>query len=293
MQFGVVFPQTEIGTDPAVIRDYAQAAEDLGYSHVLVYDHVLGASSEHRPNWTGPYDHRTQFHEPFVLFGYLAGVTTHIQLVTGIVILPQRQTALVAKQAAEVDVLSGGRLRLGVGIGWNDVEYEALGEDFHTRGRRVEEQIEVMRALWTQEVVSFHGRWHHITDAGINPLPIQRPIPLWMGGGAEPVLRRVARLADGWFPQIRPDERGRETLQRLFDYASEAGRDPASIGIEGRVGISNGGPDDWARTVEAWQQMGATHLGVNTMSAGLDSPAKHIDAIRSFKEATDGLAVTA
>ena len=293
MQFGVVFPQPEIGTDPAVIRDYAQAAEDLGYSHVLVYDHVLGASSEHRPNWTGPYDHRTQFHEPFVLFGYLAGVTTHIQLVTGIVILPQRQTALVAKQAAEVDVLSGGRLRLGVGIGWNDVEYEALGEDFHTRGRRVEEQIEVMRALWTQEVVSFHGRWHHITDAGINPLPIQRPIPLWMGGGAEPVLRRVARLADGWFPQIRPDERGRETLQRLFDYASEAGRDPASIGIEGRVGISNGGPDDWARTVEAWQQMGATHLGVNTMSAGLDSPAKHIDAIRSFKEATDGLAVTA
>jgi len=293
MQVGVILPQTEIGADPVVIRDYAQAAEDLGYSHLLVYDHVLGASSEHRPDWRGPYDHRTQFHEPFVLFGYLAGVTQRLQLVTGIVILPQRQAALVAKQAAEVDVLSGGRLRLGVGIGWNDVEYEALGEDFHTRGRRVEEQIAVMRALWTQEIVSFHGHWHHITDAGINPLPTQRPIPLWMGGGAEPVIRRVARLADGWFPQFRPDERGRETLQRLFDYAREAGRDPASIGIEGRVGIANGGPDDWARAVEAWQQIGATHLGMNTMGAGLDSPTKHIDAIRRFKEAIDGLGVTA
>jgi probable F420-dependent oxidoreductase len=289
MQLGVIFPQTEIGTDPVAIRDYAQAAEDLGYSHLLTYDHVLGASSEHRPDWRGPYDHRTQFHEPFVLFGYLAGVTQRIQLVTGIVILPQRQAALVAKQAAEVDVLSGGRLRLGVGIGWNDVEYEALGEDFHTRGRRVEEQIEVMRALWTQEVVSFQGRWHHITDAGINPLPIQRPIPLWMGGGAEPVLRRVARLADGWFPQFRPDERGRETLQRLFEYAREEGRDPASIGIEGRAGMATGGPDDWAQTVEAWQQMGASHLGLNTMGAGLDSTAKHIDAIRRFKEAINGL----
>jgi probable F420-dependent oxidoreductase len=293
MKLGVVFPQTEIGTDPVAIRDYAQAAEDLGYSHLLVYDHVLGASSEHRPDWKGPYDHRTQFHEPFVLFGFLAGVTQRIQLVTGIIILPQRQTALVAKQAAEVDVMSGGRLRLGVGIGWNDVEYEALGEDFHTRGRRMEEQIAVMRALWTQEVVNFQGQWHHITDAGINPLPIQRPIPLWMGGGAEPVIRRVARLADGWFPQIRPDEQGRETLQRLFAYAREAGRDPASIGIEGRAGIATGGPDDWAKAVEAWQQMGASHLGVNTMSAGLDSPAKHIDAIRRFKEATGGLAVTA
>ena len=293
MQVGVILPQTEIGADPVVIRDYAQAAEDLGYSHLLVYDHVLGASSEHRPDWRGPYDHRTQFHEPFVLFGYLAGVTQRLQLVTGIVILPQRQAALVAKQAAEVDVLSGGRLRLGVGIGWNDVEYEALGEDFHTRGRRVEEQIAVMRALWTQEVVSFHGRWHHITNAGINPLPIQRPIPIWMGGGAEPVIRRIARLADGWFPQFRPDERGRETLQRLFTYAREAGRNPASIGIEGRAGIATGGPDDWARAVEAWQQMGATHLGVNTMGAGLDSPTKHIEAIRRFKEAINGLGATA
>ena len=285
MQIGVVFPQTEIGSDPAAVRDYAQAAEDLGYSHILVYDHVLGASREARPSWRGPYDHNSQFHEPFVLFGYLAGVTSRIELVTGIIILPQRQTALVAKQAAAVDVLSGGRLRLGIGIGWNEVEYEALGEDFHTRGRRVEEQVALMRALWTDEVVTFQGRWHTVTAAGINPLPVQRPIPLWMGGGAEAVIRRIARLADGWFPQFRPDDRGRETLQRLHDYAREAGRAPGDIGIEGRASIGNGGPEDWAAEVEAWRQLGATHLGVNTMGAGLSSPAEHIDALRRFKDA--------
>ena len=285
MQIGVVFPQTEIGSDPAAVRDYAQAAEDMGYSHILAYDHVLGASREARADFRGPYDNNSLFHEPFVLFGYLAGVTQRIELVTGIIILPQRQTALVAKQAAAVDVLSGGRLRLGIGIGWNQVEYEALGEDFHTRGRRVEEQVALMRALWTEDVVTFQGRWHTVTAAGINPLPVQRPIPLWMGGGAEPVIRRIARLADGWFPQFRPDDRGRETLQRLHDYAHEAGRDPGDIGIEGRTSTSGGGPDDWAVEVEAWRQLGATHLGVNTMGAGLTSPADHIDALRRFKEA--------
>ena len=285
MKTGVVFPQTEIGSDPAAVRDYAQAAEDLGYSHILAYDHVLGASREARPDFRGPYDNNSLFHEPFVLFGYLAGVTRAIELVTGIIILPQRQTALVAKQAAAVDVLSGGRLRLGVGIGWNQVEYEALGEDFHTRGRRVEEQAALMRALWTDEVVTFQGRWHTVTAAGINPLPVQRPIPLWMGGGAEPVIRRIARLADGWFPQFRPDDRGRETLQRLHEYAREAGREPGDIGIEGRTSIGGGTADDWAREVEAWRELGATHLGVNTMGAGLSSPADHIDALRRFKEA--------
>ncbi len=287
MQIGVVFPQTEIGSDPAAVRDYAQAAEDLGYSHVLAYDHVLGASRDARPGWRGPYDHNSQFHEPFVLFGYLAGVTQRIELVTGIIILPQRQAALVAKQAAAVDVLSGGRLRLGIGIGWNEVEYEALGEDFHTRGRRVEEQVALMRALWTEEVVTFQGRWHTVTAAGINPLPVRRPIPLWMGGGAEPVIRRIARLADGWFPQFRPDDRGRETLRRLHDYVREAGRDPGDIGIEGRASIGGGGPDDWAKEVEAWRELGATHLGVNTMGAGLSSPADHIDALRRFRDAAN------
>ncbi len=289
MKIGVVFPQTEFGADPIAVRDYAQAAESLGYSHLLAYDHVLGANPEHRPDWGARrYTHRDLFHEPFVLFGYLAAVTQSLELVTGVVILPQRQTALVAKQAAEVDVLSGGRLRLGMGIGWNAVEYEALGERFNNRGRRIEEQVAVLRALWTQELVTFEGRWHQITDAGLNPMPVQRPIPIWMGGGADPVLRRVARLADGWMPQIRPDEEGKQALDRLFGYAREEGRDPASIGIQVRVGIANRTPEEWVETVTAWRAMGATHLDVNTMNAGLDSPGAHIDAIRRFKEAVDG-----
>jgi probable F420-dependent oxidoreductase len=194
MQLGVIFPQTEIGADPKAIRDFAQAAEDMGYAHLIVFDHVLGADTAYHNNWQGPYTTADMFHEPFVLYGYLAAITERLELVTAVIILGQRQTALVAKQAAAVDVLSGGRLRLGVGIGWNAVEYEALGENFHDRGKRSEEQIAVLRALWTQEEVDFHGRWHDITHAGINPLPIQRPIPLWLGGRAEAVAMPV-RLA--------------------------------------------------------------------------------------------------
>src|SRR5213593_4248020 len=201
MKFGVIFPQTEIGADPVAIRDYVQAAESLGYDHLGAFEHVLGANPASRPGWRPPYTHKDTFHEPFVLFGYLAAITKRIGLVTEVVILPQRQTVLVAKQAAAIDVLSGGRLRLGIGIGWNHVEYEALNEDFHTRGRRVSEQIAVMRKLWTEPVVTFKGSYHHLDRAGINPLPVQRPIPVWMGGMAEPVLKRVAQISDGWFPQ--------------------------------------------------------------------------------------------
>lgn len=285
MQVGVVFPQTEIGASPAAVRDYVQAAEGLGYSHLIVYDHVLGADAQRHPGWNGPYSHTDMFHEPFVLFGYLAALTQRIQLVTAVIILGQRQTALVAKQAAEVDVLTGGRLRLGVGIGWNHVEYEALGENFHNRGRRSEEQIAVLRALWTQEVVDFKGRWHQISHAGLNPLPVQRPIPIWLGGRAEAVIRRVACVADGWFPQFAPDKAGHETLARVHTYAREAGRDPSTIGIEGRISIGLRPPDSWAQEAEAWQTLGATHLSVNTMNAGLRSTADHINAIRRFKEA--------
>jgi probable F420-dependent oxidoreductase len=291
MQLGVVFPQLEIGRDPAAIRDYAQAAEELGYAHLLAYDHVLGADTQHYPGWNGPYNHKDMFHEPLVLFGYLAALTRRLQFVSGVIILGQRQTALVAKQAAEVDVLSGGRLRLGVGIGWNHVEYEALGENFRNRGRRSEEQIAVLRALWTQEVVNFQGRWHRITYAGLNPLPVQRPIPIWLGGRAEAVIQRVARLADGWFPQFRPDRAGEETIARLHRYARDAGRDPASIGIEGRITIAGRSPEDWAQEAEAWKKLGATHLSVNTMGAGFRSPQEHIDGVRRFKEAVQGVAV--
>ena len=288
MQLGVIFPQTEIGADPNAVRDFAQAAEELGFAHVIVFDHVLGADTGHYRDWQGPYSQGDMFHEPFVLYGYLAAATQTLELVTAVIILGQRQTALVAKQAAAVDVLSGGRLRLGVGIGWNAVEYEALNENFHDRGKRSEEQIEVLRALWTREVVDYHGRWHNITHAGINPLPVQRPIPLWLGGRVEAVIERVGRLADGWFPQFPPDEEARETIKRMHRYALDAGRDPAQIGIEGRISLAESGPDDWGRLSEAWRDLGATHLSVNTMRAGLATPDAHIDAIREFHQAMTG-----
>lgn len=287
MKLGVVFPQTEIGTDPAVIRDYAQTAEGLGYQYLLTYDHVLGANPERPGGWQGPYTYRDSFHEPFVLFGYLAGQTETLELVTGILILPQRQTALVAKQAAAVDVLSGGRLRLGIGIGWNPVEYEALGQDFHTRGRRVEEQVQVLRALWQNELVTIEGEWHYIPDAGLNPLPVQRPIPIWMGGMAEPVLRRVARMADGWLPQFQPGPEAEAMLGRLREYIQEAGRDPEEVGIDGRISLATLEPGEWATRVRAWQVLGATHLAINTMGMGLESPADHIETIRRFKTVID------
>jgi probable F420-dependent oxidoreductase len=284
MQIGVTFPQTEIGSDPAAIRDYAQAAEGLGFSHLLAFDHVLGADTTNRPGWAGPYTYQSMFHEPFVLFGYLAALT-HLELVTGVIILPQRQTALVAKQAAEVDVLTGGKFRLGVGIGWNQVEYEALGMDFRTRGRAIEEQVEVLRQLFSQEVVNHKGKFITIPGAGLNPLPVHRSIPIWMGGSADGPLRRAARLADGWFPQGKPDEQMRQTLDRLRGYIREAGRDPATFGIEARVSTVDGDPDEWARQTDAWRNLGATHISINTMKTGYKSPSEHIQAIRRYKEA--------
>lgn len=291
MQLGVVFPQTEIGADPGAVRAYTQAVEGLGFEHLLVYDHVLGAYPEgRRADWRGAYTHEDMFHEPFVLFGYLAAITTRLELVTGIIILPQRQTALVAKQTAEVDVLTEGRLRLGIGIGWNDVEYEALNESFRNRGRRCEEQIAVLRALWTQELVTYEGRWHTIRNAGLNPLPVQRPIPLWFGSGAEPVLRRLARLGDGWFPQLQPDDTGRATVARLRALTREAGRDPGEIGIEPRLNIAQGNEGSWRAEVAAWQEIGITHLSLNTMGGGLRSVDEHLATLRRGKAVLEDLA---
>src|SRR5947209_2371513 len=199
MKIGAVFPQTEIGSDPGGVRDYAQAVEEMGYSHILVYDHVVGASPEGRGPM--PYTDQSLFHEPMVLFGYLAGLTKKVELVTGVIILPQRQTVLAAKQAAEVDILTGGRFRLGVGIGWNEVEYEALGMSFRNRGRRFEEQIELMRRLWEERSVTYEGHWHKVSAAGLNPLPLQNPLPLWIGATSDVAIRRACRLADGFFPQ--------------------------------------------------------------------------------------------
>ena len=285
MKIGVVFPQTEIGNDPAVIRDYAQAVEGMGYTHILAFDHVLGANPERPGGWKGPYTYKHAFHEPFVLFGFLAGTTARVELVTGIVILPQRQAALVAKQAAAVDVLSGGRLRLGIGVGWNPVEFEALGEDFHNRGKRVEEQIEVMRALWTKELVTVSGKWHKVPDAGINPLPVQRPIPVWMGGESEPVQRRMARMGDGWMPHFRPKPESQAVVDRLHGMIREAGRDPSRFGIEGRITLTQVPREQWASEVAAWRKMrGITHVCINTMNLGLARPEDHVKTLREFKD---------
>lgn len=284
MRIGAVFPQTEIGDDPAAIRDYAQAVEGMGYSHILVYDHVLGANTASRPDWRGPYNAETPFHEVFVLYGYLAALTQRVELVIGVLVLPQRQTALAAKQAAAVDVLSGGRLRLGVGVGWNAVEYEALNEDFHNRGARCDEQIALMRALWTAPAITFNGRWHTVNDAGIKPLPVQRPIPVWVGGTSEAALQRAGRLGDGWFPQRGPDEQGRAMVESLRRHASAAGRAPESIGIEARLSLGQVPEVGWGGFVDGWRQLGATHLCINTMGMGLASPQGHIDALRRAKD---------
>ena len=294
MKIGVVFPQTEIGSDPSAVRDYVQAVEAMGYSHMMAYDHVLGADTSHHANWEGSYTAESMFHEPFVLFGYLAGVTTTLELVTAVLILSQRQTALVAKQAAEVDLLTGGRLRLGVGVGWNHVEYEALNQDFSNRGSRYAEQIELLREFWTKDTLGFEGRYHKVNHAGMNPQPIQKPIPIWMGAGAranpvptDRVLRRVARLADGWFPQMQPGDDARATVERLKIFAREAGRDGESIGMESRINLADGNPELWQSQARAWEDMGATHVSVNTMRAGLSSPQDHINAIQQFKEVID------
>ena len=286
IKIGVVFPQTEFGNDPGAIKAYAQTAEGVGYTHILAYDHVLGANPERLGGWQGPYNFRDPFHEVFQLFSFMAGVTEEIQFVTGILILPQRQTALVAKQAASLDVLSGGRLRLGVGLGWNPVEFQALGENFKDRGRRVEEQIEVLRRLWTEELVTFEGKWHSIPDAGINPLPVQRPIPVWFGGHHPNVLRRVGQLGDGWLPNFRTAEDARPSWEVIAQHALEAGRDPGTIGLEPRLRYADSQPADWQQQIEDWKLLGATHLSINTMGAGFSTPQQHLDAIRAFKEAT-------
>lgn len=285
MRIGVVMPQLEIGVEASGIRAYAEATQEIGYKHLLVYDHVLGANPPAHPGWAGPYTYESVFHEPFVLFGYIAGIAPKLELVTGVIILPQRQTALVAKQAAEVDVLTEGKFRLGVGIGWNWVEYDGLGMNFKNRGRRMEEQIELMRRLWQEPIVDFDGRYDKIKSAGILPLPIQRPIPVWIGGSAEAALKRAAEIADGFFPQ-RPLEGGwAPTLDKMREWRRAAGRDPSSMGIEARINGGTGTPDDWRKTYQEWRALGATHISVNTMGGQLGGPDGHIKRIREVWDA--------
>lgn len=278
MRIGVVFPQTELGGDPGALRAYATAVEEFGFTHILAYDHVLGADPEAHANWSGPYDINSTFHEPFVMFGYLAAITS-LELVTGVIVLPQRQTALVAKQAAEVDLLTGGRFRLGVGLGWNRVEYEALGETFTNRGKRSEEQVELMRRLWTERSVTFNGNYHTVTAAGLAPLPVQRPIPVWFGASSPRALERAGRLGDGWFPMLKPGPALDDAREQVSAAARAAGRDPDTIGMEARINWS-ADPDAVAQAVQAWRTTGATHVSVNTMNAGLASVDDHIAALQ-------------
>ena len=283
MRIGAIFPQTEIGADPGAVRAYGQAVEGLGYRHILAFDHVLGADRSMHTGWDRGYDVETTFHEPFVLFGHLAALTA-LELVTGVLILPQRQTALVAKQAAEVDLLTGGRFRLGVGVGWNAVEYAALGRDFRDRGHRIDEQIALLRRLWAEGTVSFRGDGVDVVGAGIRPLPVQRPIPVWVGGRSAAAYRRAGRLADGWLPQVQPGPELERARALIDESAVEAGRDPAAIGCEGRIAW-RGDLDAAVAEAAAWRTAGATHLGVNTMGANLSTVDDHLTALGRLAEA--------
>jgi probable F420-dependent oxidoreductase len=283
MQIGVTLPQTEIGGAVADLRTYAEGVEQLGYRHLVAYEHVVGADPAVYTDWSGPYDIDSTFHEPFVMLGYLAGITK-LELAPAVIILPQRQTALVAKQAAEVDLLTEGRFRLGIGLGWNQVEYEALGQDFSTRGRRMDEQVALLRRYWTERSITFEGEFDRVTGAGIAPLPLQRPIPLWFGGGSKPAFRRMGRLADGWLPMMTPGPELDEAMATIAASAEAAGRDPQTIGMEGRI-TWGGDLDQVKLEAEQWRARGATHVSINTMGSGLGPVAAHLEVLAKVAQA--------
>ena len=287
MRIGVVFPQTELGGDPGAVRAFATAASELGYAHIAVFDHVVGADPAVHRGWSGPYDVHTTFHEPFVLFGYLAALTP-LELVTSVVILPQRQTVLVAKQAAEIDLLTQGKLRLGVGLGWNEVEYEALGQNFSDRGARLAEQVALLRRLWTETSVTVAGEHEHVSGAGIAPLPVQRPIPVWIGARADVALRRAGRIADGWFPMDQPGPALARSIAIVQSAAIEVGRDPRTLGMEGRIKFGSESSSSIDQQIAAWREAGATHLSINTMRAGFSTVDEHIAALASASQAALG-----
>jgi probable F420-dependent oxidoreductase len=285
MQLNAMFPTRDIGSDPARIRDWAQAAEDLGYAYIEVPDHVLGASA--RDGWTPTYNESDPFHETFVTLGFLAAVTRKIRLSSGILIAPQRQTALIAKQAAEVDLLSGGRLRLGIGVGWNHVEYEALGADWKSRGAKQAEQVDVLRRLWSGELVDFSGRFHKLQGVTIVPPPVQRPIPVWFGGSSDAVIKRAARLGDGWMPIIAPDEHAQQKLAMLREEIRQQGRDPARFGIEGWLRMQEKDPQRWAAAADGWRQLGANFVMLYPMYR-MPKFEDQIETLRRFREVAGG-----
>jgi probable F420-dependent oxidoreductase len=278
IRIGAVFPQTEIGNDANDIRAWILGVRDSGFYHVLAYDHVLsGSQAAHHPKLVGRYDETKPFHEVFVFFGFVAALAPELEAVTGVLILPQRQTALVAKQAAEIDILNGGRTRIGVGIGWNDIEYQGLNENFRNRASRIEEQIDVLRTLWTEPIVTVQEKWHTIDHAGLAPLPVQRPIPIWIGANADVALRRAARIADGFYSNARDLETAAHQMEVIRDELNVHNRD--AFGIESRISVAGTTPEDWKREWEWWRQNGMTHLTVNTMGAGFAHVDQHLDAL--------------
>jgi probable F420-dependent oxidoreductase len=285
MQISAWFPTRDIGTDPVRIRDWAQAAEELGYDHIEVPDHVFGATA--RDGWSPRYNEQDPFHETFVTLGFLAGVTTTIGLASGVLILPQRQTGVVAKQATQVDILSGGRLRLGVGVGWNHVEYEALNEDWKSRGARQREQVEVLKKLWCDDLVTYQGRFHQFTEVNITPRPVQRPIPVWFGGSSDAVVKRAAQIGDGWMPIMTPDHEAEAKLEQLQNHLSDCGRDASAFGIEGWLRMDKADPDEWSVAAEGWRKLGADIVMLYPMYR-IPNLDDQIETLRRFKEVVSG-----
>ena len=285
MRLNAFFPTRDIGTDPAKIRDWAQAAEALGYAYIEVPDHVFGVTA--RNGWTPRYNEKDPFHETFVTLGFLAAVTTRIRLSSGVLIAPQRQTGVIAKQAAEADLLSGGRLRLGIGVGWNHVEYESLGMDWKTRGARQAEQVEVLRRLWSEDLVSFSGRFHNLNEVSIVPPPVQRPIPIWFGGVSDAAVTRAARLGDGWMPIIDPDAEAEEKLGALREQLRSFGRDPEKFGIEGWLRMHDADPQHWAVAADGWRRLAADMVMFYPMYR-IPRFDDQIETLRRFKEVASG-----
>jgi len=306
MRLGAILPQFEIGPDAGAVRAFAQGLEDMGLDHLILAEHVLGASRAAYPpeRLQGPYREDDPWHDPFVLFGFLAGITRTIAFGTSVLVLPQRQAALAAKQAAEVDILSGGRLRLGIGIGWNWVEFEALGVPYEKRGARVDEQIELMRLLWTKPIITYRGKFHTVTDAGLNPLPIQKPIPLWIGGQSDAAMRRAARTGDGWLPifpefdpmyhKVRPwtlekVETPDERMARFKGYLKDYNRDLSTYRIESRLIHGRQNPDYWRKIVTTYRAMGVTDVTIGTVRTGFTTADAHLAAIREVRDAVADL----
>ena len=288
MKIGAVFPQTEIESDPVIIKDFAQSVEELGFNHLIAYDHVVGKNTTNIPDWKMPYSHKSSFQEPLMLFSYLAGVTNKLDFMTGVIILPQRQTTLFAKQAANLDLYCAGRLRLGIGLGWNKVEYDALNEEFSNRGKRMDEQIDFLRRCWTEETFIYDKDFHNMDDAGIRPLPLQKPIPLWIGGTSRAAMKRAARMGDGWLPYAQPGDSAEETMQIFNDLVDAAGREQGSVAVENIIymGDSFGDP---VRPVETaisearlWKTAGASHVSFETMCCHFKNLDEHIRGLEKF-----------